>query len=233
MDCNGFAKLLDAFTDGELNGARRAEFLKHAAECPDCARELEAAKTLQDVLGDMRETPVPLKAQAAWRNAVRAEARRRRGARLRRYACMAAALVLALGGVFMLSGKKPAENVGETTALGVIAATDDPASFIAKDGASSSDTAQADYDALEKLTVGNLDSASATVEELCGEYGAQYSVDNASAGGRREATFRISINGALFDEFLASVKTVGRETDALRGEFGGDRIMFYVRLTEE
>lgn len=229
MNCNEFKAMLDGFIDGELDGDRQLIFMDHAANCPDCARELEAAKTLRELMADMREAPVPLKAQAAWREAVRAEGRRRAGKRLWKYACMAAALVLVLGGVFMLAEKKPENVIRETAALGVIAATDDPASFIATDGASSADMAQADYDALEKLAVKDVDEAAGALEELCREYGAKYSIDS----GKREATFRITIDGALFDEFLDSVRTVGRETSALRGELGGGKVVFHVQLTEE
>lgn len=104
MNCSEFHDLLDLFIDGELDDATKARFLQHADECSDCRTRLNAAEQLSDFLSHMDDNiAVPLQAQAAWRSAVRAEARRRRMKRI--YAAcgaVAAACVLTLGVTAML-----------------------------------------------------------------------------------------------------------------------------------
>lgn len=107
MNCSEFIELLDMYIDGELDTNARAQFLDHAAMCADCREKLTAAEQLQGFLSHMDEDiSVPLPAQAAWRNAIRAEAKRMRMKRV--YAALgavAAACVVTLGAVAMLQTK--------------------------------------------------------------------------------------------------------------------------------
>ena len=112
MNCSEFQKLLDAYIDGELDGVQRAEFEAYAAKCDSCAQALRAAEQLRDFLVHMNdELAVPLPAQAAWRKAVRAEARKRRMKRVYA-ACGAVAAVCAvtIGTVAMLGSNPVAPN---------------------------------------------------------------------------------------------------------------------------
>ena len=114
MNCSEFKNMLDLYIDGELDGQNRSDFLSHAEACGECGAELKAAEQLRDFLSHMDEdVAVPLPAQAAWRGAVRAEARKRRMKRV--YAAcgaVAAACVLTLGVSTMLAGRpqSPADN---------------------------------------------------------------------------------------------------------------------------
>ena len=75
MKCEDFMSLIDAYVDQELTGAQLPEMHEHAQGCEACRREMENADLLKNYLSEMdRQVCVPLPAQAAWRNAVKAEA---------------------------------------------------------------------------------------------------------------------------------------------------------------
>ena len=108
IDCKFFTEHLDSYLDSELDQATRQEMHRHAANCPSCGECLESMTRLLTMCAEMDEgLSVPLEAQAAWRNAVRAEAASKerkassRGAVFRRWTGgIAAALVLLVGGTF-------------------------------------------------------------------------------------------------------------------------------------
>ena len=76
MKCEDFMSLIDAYVDQELTGAQLREMHEHAQGCEACRREMENADLLKNCLSEMdRQVCVPLPAQAAWRNAVKAEVR--------------------------------------------------------------------------------------------------------------------------------------------------------------
>lgn len=105
MNCSEFNQLLDAYVDGELDEKQRADLQNHAAGCEECREALSAAEQLRDILSRMDDDiSVPLPAQAAWRNAVRAEARRSR-MKMIYQACgaVAAVCVLTFGVTTMLT----------------------------------------------------------------------------------------------------------------------------------
>ena len=96
MNCSEFNHLLDLYADGELNENQRAAMDEHAAVCSECREKMAAAEQLQGILSHLDDDiAVPLPAQAAWRNAVRAEAKRIRMKKVYR-ACGAAAAVFVL-----------------------------------------------------------------------------------------------------------------------------------------
>ena len=106
MKCEEFLPMLDAYIDEELDAAQRARLLKHAEGCPSCQSELRRAEALKRALADFDGDPVvPLPAQAAWRQAIKKESRRRRLRRVYQAAgAVAAALVVLVGSTFALRG---------------------------------------------------------------------------------------------------------------------------------
>ena len=111
MNCKEALALLDAFIDGELTAEQESALLDHVNACEACKQEFDAARLLRDVLGDMdEEIAVPLEAQAAWRKAVRQEAKRVAVKKWTRWAyAAAAALVLVVGCTVALNAEKPGE----------------------------------------------------------------------------------------------------------------------------
>lgn len=108
MDCTEFSTRLDAYIDGELSNAQREALLAHAQSCSACREELRRAQVIARALGEANtDLRVPLEAQAAWRSAVRREAKRRKGRVLSRtISAVAAAFVLLAGttAVFRATG---------------------------------------------------------------------------------------------------------------------------------
>lgn len=106
MNCSEFNDLLDLFIDDELDADARAELERHAAECSDCHAKLTASEQLREVLSHLDDGMVaPLPAQAGWRAAIRAEAKRRRIKRIYSVCgAVAAACVLTVGAATMLRG---------------------------------------------------------------------------------------------------------------------------------
>ena len=106
MRCEAFDEMLDRLMDDALSDEERAALEAHALECPDCGRKLNETRQLMAILKEMpEEVDVPLKAQAAWRNAVRAEASRARTKRVFRYGSVAAAVVVLALGIGMGFGR--------------------------------------------------------------------------------------------------------------------------------
>lgn len=62
MNCNAFRNRLSAYVDGELSGRSMLEFRRHLADCPACAKEVEAQKQLKRALRGLAgaEPPVGL-----------------------------------------------------------------------------------------------------------------------------------------------------------------------------
>ena len=82
---------------------------EHCQCCAECAGKLKLNRQMMRVFAEMApEMDVPLKAQAAWRGAVKQEARRKRQRRAYRYiGGIAAAMVVAIGAT--LAFKMPAK----------------------------------------------------------------------------------------------------------------------------
>jgi len=116
MNCEAFSENIDAYIDGGLESAARLEMERHAENCGPCMKLLEEAKALKEMLAEMSEVDVPLPAQAAWRRAVREEARTKRkpSAWTKSIASAAAALVVLVAGTIgmRLDGDVPASNDG-------------------------------------------------------------------------------------------------------------------------
>ena len=99
MRCEDTGSWLDLLMDDALDAAQRQELNEHARVCPACAEQLRSTLRLKAMLEALpQEADVPLAAQAAWRNAVRQESKRRVSRRLiRTFSAVAAAAVVALG----------------------------------------------------------------------------------------------------------------------------------------
>lgn len=99
MKCSDTGALLDLLMDGALREDQLEALEAHARECPECAAQLEAARALSALMDELPpEVDVPLTAQAAWRGAVRDEAKARRTRRLTRWvSAVAAGAVLVVG----------------------------------------------------------------------------------------------------------------------------------------
>ena len=109
MNCSDFNQMLDLYIDGELDDSQRKAFEAHAAQCKDCGEKLVAAEQLREVLSHMDDDiSVPLPAQAAWRSAVRAEAKRNRMKKIYSICgAVAAVCVLTVGLTAMLGQDVP------------------------------------------------------------------------------------------------------------------------------
>lgn len=131
MKCEDFIRQIDAYIDGELDKTQLREMQLHAQECENCSRELELARILQGALHDLDAAVVPpLPAQAAWRNAIRAEAHAKRRRRLYKVCgSVAAALVLVIGcatGIrAFMYGDQPAAPQDIVSTMYVVAADGD------------------------------------------------------------------------------------------------------------
>ena len=100
MRCEDIGAMLDKLLDGELGEDQLRELQAHGQNCPECAAQVRAAMQMKALFGEMDpEVDVPLPAQAAWRGAVRDEARRRRVKRIYAWAGAAAAALVAVVGV--------------------------------------------------------------------------------------------------------------------------------------
>ena len=115
MNCDAFRENIDAFIDDGLESAVRQEMEQHAQECAPCMKILKETEMIREMLSEMSEVDVPLQAQAAWRRAVRAEAKRKPvHAWMRSAASIAAALVVLVAGTLgmRMGGDVPASNDG-------------------------------------------------------------------------------------------------------------------------
>ena len=102
MDCQTYREHLDEWIDGELDAELALAMEAHIQSCPDCAEEtLRAREAIEFIRSLEDDIPVPLETQAAWRKAVRAEAKQRKNRRftvaLRSIGSVAAAFVLLVG----------------------------------------------------------------------------------------------------------------------------------------
>lgn len=110
MNCSEFNQMLDLYIDGELSDSQREELEAHAAQCSACREKLADSEQLREILSHMDDDiSVPLPAQAAWRNAVRIEAKRNRMKKVYSICgAVAAVCVLTVGMTAMLGQNFPA-----------------------------------------------------------------------------------------------------------------------------
>ena len=235
MNCEELRAKLDAYIDGELSPDELRAFEDHAAACADCGRELEMAKLVRDALGELdEEVAVPLNVQAGWRNAVRAEAKRRANRRwLRAAYAAAAALVLVIGATAMLRSM-PSRDMAETRMIAA-APTD---AVVARDGGDLEAVAiaaeeEADYAAWKKYLAEDMDAARASVEALVEEYSGGYTLNLYEEDGRSDAdcaVYRIELPGEYLEDFLSAVSHVGAEQDSETTDIKGETALVYIQI---
>lgn len=74
LECGQFIALLDRYMDGDLSEKEIGLMKAHAEECEACALELKITEAMMETLSSADDDiSVPLKAQNAWRSAVRKE----------------------------------------------------------------------------------------------------------------------------------------------------------------
>ena len=238
MNCEQMRAMLDAYIDGELSAEEMRALRDHAATCEDCRNELEAAELVRDALAHMDDdVSVPLEAQAAWRNAVRAEAGKRSRKRMLRVVYgLAAALVVAIGCTAVLrSDALNPQNV-VTLDAGVQARGVELSAMVATDG--ESDAVEAansisgdGYSAWKKYAVADVDRACQTLEELTAEYSGTATTDRGEAD--REAMYRIELPAAYMEDFLNAASLLGTELDSELREESSETAVIYIQLTEQ
>ena len=221
MKCEDFKKLIDAYIDGELDHAQAAEMLAHAQECKDCENELNLAEMLRDTIGGMDDDIVPpLAAQAAWRNAIKAETRRIRMKKIYKYCgTVAAALIVLVGCVTLLDPFRSDENVTDTT----FTSSDAGYTFVAADGNEAAPTAMARTLSLDdeavyagmtanvKLCCAEPAKACDTIAQLAGEFGG---LTDTPSGGETSAYVTAYIPAGSIDSFIDALALAGDVTDS-------------------
>lgn len=205
MNCEEARKLIDAYIDGELSEAEKRALMDHAQACEMCAQELEAAELLRDTLSNMDEdVQVPLQAQAAWRNAVRAEAKKKNSRKWMRVGYAAAAVVLLIGsGLALREAPQPQSPVMLAAGAPVVANE-----LIAKDGVApklSSATADTvEYSVWKKISSENPQQDREELKMLAAEYSAVYAEQG-------EDICRIELAQEYLDDFLNAASRIGTE----------------------
>ena len=236
MNCEEMRAKLDAYIDGELSQDALRAFEEHAAACVDCKRELELAKLVRDALGEMpEEAAVPLSAQASWRRAVRAEAKRRKNRRWMRAAYgIAAALVLMIGATAMLRNA-PAQDQLQMERRIAAEPTD---AVVARDGDLETvalAVEEGDYAAWKKYQTEDISAACASTEALIQEYSGGYTLHMYEEEGRTGANYaiyRIELPREYLADFLNAVSHIGAEQDSETMDTQGETALVYIQINE-
>lgn len=225
MDCERLRTLLDAFIDGELPEEEARALVNHAKSCESCGRELKAAELLRDTFAHMdEEVAVPLKAQAAWRDAVRAEARKRSGRKWMRVAyAAAAALVLVLGGSLMLIS---APNAAQPEAALLESRQAETESVIARDGDLTSAAVEEAYSAWKKIATDETEAAVETLQALAAEYSGICTLEDG-------VICRIELPCANVEDFLNAASRIGDELDSETGDMSTETAVVYIQICQK
>ena len=217
MKCEDFIRLIDAYIDGELDQDTVSEMLDHARECENCARELSAAEMLRDTLSGIDENIVPpLPAQAAWRNAIKAEARRKRMGRIYKICASAAAAVVLMVGLyaglnaFDNNAKQPETSVATEAGAGFV--------FVATDGSDATpapaartisiadENEVAGSTASVKLTAADPSAACESIISMADEF---YGYSEIQGGSDDNVYLTAYIPAESIDQFVDSLGLVG------------------------
>ncbi len=116
MNCDQVRDLIDELASGRLTGPRRAAALAHAAACPECAADLDAARALAGPLAALPASIAP--PRDLWPAIAARTAPARGGHRSRPLLAAAAALALVAGSsavtmLVMRSADPPAAAVAD------------------------------------------------------------------------------------------------------------------------
>ena len=209
MTCSEFDHLLDLYIDGELNEAQRNEVEGHAAQCSRCAGQLKAAEELRDILSHMDDdVSVPLPAQAAWRNAVREEAKRRKMKTIyTAIGAIAAVCVLTFGATTMMKADPTVPGVQRVEADGV----NEQTTFEGEAVMRSMEASQSAEYIERTVTAENVEEALGYLKDIAAEYGAQIEREAQSTQGVN-VFLQVPGDGAV--DFISAVNAIGTEADA-------------------
>ena len=238
MRCEDFLLKIDAYIDGELTNDELNELRMHAGSCENCRAELEKAELLRDTLSGIDEDiVVPLEAQAAWRRAVRAEARQ---GNVRKWSrglyVVAAALVLVLGCTFMFNNDFFADKRvrGLEMAAAPGAASDamrDGVVMMAADGEEAMVAAKIEsYSAVKKYSVADMDAADKLIRDLASEYSAMR-VEKIDLVGN--LCYCVELPFDYQDDFLSSMTVLGEEIDSELFEVEMEHALIRINLVLE
>jgi hypothetical protein len=209
MTCSEFDHLLDRYIDGELNEAQREEVRVHAAQCGECSEKLKAAEELRDILSHMDDDiSVPLPAQAAWRKAVREEAKRKKMKSLYAAVGAIAAVCVLTFGISTMMQEKPVEiaSVQRVETDGVTEQTSMDGVMAAR----SMEMARSAEYVERTVNVENVDEALGYLKDIAAEYGAEIEREAQSAQG---VNVFLQVPGDGAEDFICAVDAIGKETD--------------------
>lgn len=223
MDCSEFRRNLDACIDGEIDGAIEAQMNAHAANCETCQREREAAEQLRDILSHMDDSiAVPLPAQAAWRAAVRTEARRKRTKWIWSAAgAVAAVCAVTIGVSAMLSGggipmDSDAQLLAKTAQTGYVVEADgvsEQAVLESTDAANGNGGRAVSIEYAElPVFAEDAQTAYGYVQDIATEYGA---VIEREAEEAEEKKLYVLVPEENVTDFVSAVSHVGADAQEL------------------
>lgn len=212
MNCSEFNRLLDLYADGELKENQRAAMDEHAAVCSECREKMAAAEQLQGILSHLDDDiAVPLPAQAAWRNAVRAEAKCIRMKKIYR-ACGAAAAVFVL--MFGVSAMLRSEDASQLAPVVRRVETDGVNDEVRLEEAAAltMDAGRMTAEYVEQV-VSSEDPAQAVVylKDLVAEYGGTVEHESQSDSGNKVF---VQIPGENVVDFMGAMAGIGNAEDA-------------------
>lgn len=230
MNCDKVKYLLDLYIDGEITRADAYEVMQHAQVCKACAQDVQAAKLMRKAIRNMDDNiDVPLKARAAWRNAVREEARKRKTRSVLRIVYgVAAALVLVVGATAIIGRNEPALDTGSAPATGT-----EPAAvtrYVQRDGMMQREAlewqSEETNSAWNRITTEQPDRAGATLEALVEEYSGSWEL---MEGG----VYRIELPAESLEEFMSAASRLGTEVDSRSLSDDAKTAVVFIQISAE
>ena len=232
MKCEEFLSKIDAYIDGELTNEEINDMRIHARGCEACRMEMESAEFLRATLDGFDDNiAVPLEAQAAWRRAVRNEAKAKNTKKWTRaiYA-VAAALVVVLGCTLALNNDIFADkrvDMPEVASLDLVAADE---MFIAADGAEVSSVGGAEsYTAVKKFAVESFETADKLIADLAAEYGC---IEMVKTDSGSDIAYCIEIPADYQADFLSAASVLGNELNSEVYDSDADTAVIRINLVE-
>lgn len=207
MDCIKIDRMLDDYIDGVLAPDACAALEKHCMECATCAAKLRSADQLRMILSELPEEPdIPLKTQAAWRSAVKAEAGRQKRRRIWRMAGgIAAALVVAAGATFAIRDRVPARYGGGAVPM----LAEKSVAMIEADGRTAGSVDAGVDPAMPMheyvMTVEDLGKTCDYVSDLVDEYEGSVDVQRFEQGGCEQANLYVEMPSENAADFMRAV----------------------------
>lgn len=235
MDCEKFRSLLDAYIDGEIAGEEKRQFMDHADACENCRMELREAEMLRDMMKDLDDgIAVPLPVQAAWRNAVKQEAKKIRMRRAMKFAyAAAAALLVVVGSTVGFNALNEKNNAApEMQPMMLRSAVEmETEELIAVDGAAdvSATAESAAYTAVKKIESENSGEACKTVELLCTEYTGSFTAQMENG----IFSYQIELPYEYMPDFLNAMSHIGTELESQISDSASETALILIQICEK